>query len=348
MDRHTSFSARRDYRFDDACMRRRIARTNKLSMTTNVVTIEFMNQSHQTIQEIRHHTRKLMRELDVVKGIFLDTGFTYTQCHLMFELSQHTSLNLLQLADNLLLDKSNTSRTVKRLVELGMVHSAHSQEDRRQRDLSLTAKGRRLITRVNILADTQVSEALNLLNPNQRRKVVEGLGLYADALQRIRLQADYSIRRIQRKDNADIAQIIRDVMTEFDAVGKGYSIVDEEVNDMFGNYRNAKRRYYVLLHQERVVGGAGIAPLRGGASSICELRKMFFLPRHRGIGMGRRLLAHVLDQARRLGYQKCYIETLDRMERATRLYKNAGFETLNKPLGNTGHGACDRWYVLNL
>ena len=102
------------------------------------------------------------------------------------------------------------------------------------------------------------------------------------------------------------------------------------------------------MRDEKVVGCGGIGPLAGGDDSTCELRKMFFLPATRGIGLGRRLLSLVMDEARKRGYTACYLETLDRMWRANKLYRKSGFELLDKPLGETGHDACDRWYWLDL
>jgi DNA-binding MarR family transcriptional regulator len=63
---------------------------------------------------------------------------------------------------------------------------------------------------------------------------------------------------------------------------------------------------------------------------------------------GEQALLLLLDKARKRGYKKCYLETLDRMWRANELYKKNGFELLDKPRGKTGHCSCDRWYSLNL
>ena len=41
------------------------------------------------------------------------------------------------------------------------------------------------------------------------------------------------MRLIDKNDNAVVADIIRLVMTEFKAVGCGYSINDSEVDDMY-------------------------------------------------------------------------------------------------------------------
>ena len=81
---------------------------------------------------------------------------------------------------------------------------------------------------------------------------------------------------------------------------------------------------------------------------MCELRKMYFLGEARGQGQGRRLLQHCIEAARRLGYRRCYLETLTGMDAAQHLYSDAGFRKLCGPLGATGHFACDRYFALEL
>jgi putative acetyltransferase len=97
-----------------------------------------------------------------------------------------------------------------------------------------------------------------------------------------------------------------------------------------------------------VSGGGGIAPLDGGAREVCELRKMYFLPELRGLGVGRRVLDRCLATARELGYRQCYLETLTGMDAAKRLYERTGFRRLDAPCGATGHFGCDAWYALDL
>ncbi len=307
-----------------------------------------MSDKQTTIHEIRKHSRQLVRELDVVKGVYLGTGYTFSQCHVLFELSIHKSLGLMELAGNLLLDKSNTSRTVKKLIELGLVKANKTAADSRQKIFSLTPRGERALCTTTELANEQVERALQNLNDEQQEHVVRGLQLYANALSKSRLQSNCLIRPIKKRDNPQIARVIRDVLTEFKAVGEGYSINDPEVDDMVTNYRDKRSCYFVIELNEQIVGGGGIGPLQGGDKFTCELRKMFFLPDARGIGLGRRLLLLLMDEARKRDYQKCYLETLDRMWQANELYRKNGFELLEKPLGKTGHCSCDRWYLLDL
>jgi len=300
------------------------------------------------VNEVRQYSRQLVRELDLVKGSYLDTGYTFSQCHVLFELSVHKSLNLMAIAGNLLIDKSNTSRTVKQLVELGLITAESVASDNRQKLFSLTTKGAKALGSTLHLANKQVEDALNILSEEQQNVVVQGIQLYADALKKIRFQSQYTIRLIQKQDNDQVAHLIRTVMTEFRAVGAGYSIGDSEVDDMYGHYRDKRSCYYVITSGDRVVGCGGLGRLEGDNKFICELQKMFFLPEARGIGLGQRLLLLLLDDARTREYKKCYLETLDRMYQANELYQKNGFELLGKPMGTTGHDSCDRWYLLHL
>lgn len=156
------------------------------------------------------------------------------------------------------------------------------------------------------------------------------------------------IRRINPSDNVVVASIIRSVMTEFGAVGTGFSIEDPEVDAMFEAYEHERARFYVIEESGSAVGCGGIAPLAGGESDVCELKKMYFLPAARGRGAGRLLAETLLADAQRIGFRRVYIETLESMSVANRLYQKLGFVRLDGGLGNTGHCGCDTFYAIDV
>jgi len=155
--------------------------------------------------------------------------------------------------------------------------------------------------------------------------------------------ASVQIRPISREDNAVVTDIIRLVMTEFRAVGCGYSISDSEVDDMFAAYATEGSAFYVVELDGRVLGCGGFGPLTGGKKDTCELRKMYFKAGLRGLGVGTKLLKLCLEEATRAGYRHCYLETMDDMKQARRLYGKHGFKYLEKRAGNTGHTSCGTW-----
>ena len=161
--------------------------------------------------------------------------------------------------------------------------------------------------------------------------------------------SDFLIRPIRKADNAEVAKVIRTVMTSFGAVGEGFSIEDPEVDQMYEAYQgNQSVMYVVVGKEEKVLGCGGFAPLTGGDPDTCELRKMYFLEEARGKGLGRKMLEMSLVGAKEMGFKKCYLETLQHMEAARRLYEKVGFLPLSCALGNTGHGGCDSYYLLEL
>ena len=159
---------------------------------------------------------------------------------------------------------------------------------------------------------------------------------------------DFSIRPIEARDDAAMAAIIRTVMPEFGATGSGFAISDPEVDWMHRAYGQPRCAYFVVERDGTVVGGAGVAPLEGGDPAVCELRKMYFLPVARGIGAGAAMMARCLQAARDLGFGQCYLETLTGMDSAMKLYERSGFRRIAGPMGNTGHGGCNTFYLREL
>ena len=158
----------------------------------------------------------------------------------------------------------------------------------------------------------------------------------------------FTIRPIAPADDASVAAIIRSVMPEFGADGPGFAIHDPEVDGMTAAYAAPRCAYYVVERDGKVCGGGGIAPLEGAAPDICELRKMYFLPEMRGQGAGAAMMAVCLDAARGHGFKRCYLETLKGMDAAMKLYERSGFRKIPGPMGCTGHGGCDSFYIRDL
>jgi len=152
------------------------------------------------------------------------------------------------------------------------------------------------------------------------------------------------LRPARLQDAAELAAIIRTVMPEFGASGPGFAINDPEVNDLPAAYSRPRCAYFVVEWNGEVVGGGGVAPLEGADESTCELRKMYFLPRVRGRGIGRKMLERCLAAAKEIGFTRCYLETLKGMTAAKKLYESFGFKPLCTPKGKTGHFGCDTWY----
>lgn len=154
---------------------------------------------------------------------------------------------------------------------------------------------------------------------------------------------DYSIRPAAAADSPAIRSVISRVLAEFnrtiDTSGKDADLVDVEAS-----YATRGGTFYVVTTADRQVAGtAGLMPIT--PAQTAELRRMFLLPQARGRGLGKQLLAMILDDARRLGFRRVRLETSSAMHDARRLYTTFGFKVA--PIDNPTYG-CDVGMALNL
>lgn len=159
---------------------------------------------------------------------------------------------------------------------------------------------------------------------------------------------DCRIRPIEAADNARIAAIIRQVLTEYGLNREGFAFVDAELDQLFEHYKLPEAAYFVATVDGRIVGGAGFGPLLGGEGRTAELKKMYLLPEARGLGLGRSLMDAILALVPRSGYTRIYLETMPSMQDAIKLYEGFGFRPLTGPLGNTGHHGCQSFFARSL
>lgn len=299
-------------------------------------------------QAVRQSLRDVVREWGLMQEHPCVPELTLVQGHALIEVERQGSISVGGLSDVLHLEQSSASRLVSRLVEKGFLLQGTSKTDARERVLTLSRSGKEVLRRLHLESDRRVSSSLELLSPEDRQTVAAGLRLYARALKQARGQGATKLRPIQKKDNSAVAAVIRQVMPEYGADGPGFALHDAEVDEMYQTYSQPKHRYFVLEIEGKVVGGGGVGPLKGSDKNVCELRKMYLLPEARGYGLGEKLLRECLVSAQELGFTSCYLETTSRMIQAQNLYEKLGFKRLSGPLGDTGHCACDRWYVLEL
>lgn len=298
---------------------------------------------------LRALSRDLVRELGMLSQQCGELALSPLEAHLLIELESGPATNQ-QLAERLRIDKSNASRPLARLAERELISWHPHPSDGRSKEARLTIAGQAQLLDLHQEMDSAMEETLAQLTLAEREQLWEGLRLYRSALSRARRQQGYRIRPITPADNPAIAAVVRAVSAEYGLTAdKGYGVADPNLDFLHETYLGERSRYWVIEGPDgSILGGGGIAPLAGEEGQVCELQKMYFMPSLRGLGLGRRLVLQALDEARALGYQRCYLETTAVLREATALYESLGFEHLPGPLGSTGHDACEICMVLAL
>lgn len=152
------------------------------------------------------------------------------------------------------------------------------------------------------------------------------------------------VRPVEPRDNPALLKLVQGVLTEHGCVGQGFAYADPELTMMYETYQEPGSAYWVIEDPEsnQIMGGSGFSRLKGTteAEAVCELQKLYFYPELRGMGFGRRLIELCMAEATRAGYKEMYLETVHNMKNAITLYEKFGFETLDGPMGATGHTKC--------
>ena len=155
---------------------------------------------------------------------------------------------------------------------------------------------------------------------------------------------DILIRPIKPGDNEAIAKVIRTTLKEFGANHPGTVYYDSTTDHLYEFFENVKGAVYFIAEQDgKILGGSGIYPTQGLPEGTCEFVKMYLVSTARGIGLGKRMIALCLEEAKKLGYNSVYLESMPELAKAVSVYEKFGFEYLKAPMGNSGHTGCAIW-----
>jgi len=91
---------------------------------------------------------------------------------------------------------------------------------------------------------------------------------------------------------------------------------------------------------------AGVVALRPLDADSGEMKRLWVRPGYRGQGLGRRLALVAIDAARRAGYRRLCLDTLQQMEEAHGLYRSLGFSDIESYYDNPLDGV--RYMALGL
>ncbi len=104
---------------------------------------------------------------------------------------------------------------------------------------------------------------------------------------------------------------------------------EKELDGLLGLYASPTGAIFLAKDSGAVVGCVAIRPFMKDempSSAVVELKRLYVYDNFKGMGIGKQLLEHALDEANNLKYTTVMLETMDSMEIATGLYLRAGFK----------------------
>ncbi len=109
-----------------------------------------------------------------------------------------------------------------------------------------------------------------------------------------------------------------------------FATFEREVTGLPGEYADPKGCLLLADAAGRDIGCVGLRPLEND-SSAAELKRLYVRPDARRFGVARALVTAAIEFARRAGYQRLQLGTLETMQAAQRLYLSMGFQIIPLP-----------------
>ena len=275
---------------------------------------------------VRAFNRFYTKRINLLREGLLNSPLSLTEARVLFELAHRDSPTATGLAAELELDAGYLSRILEAFVRKGYVKRQPSGTDRRQRHLSLTAKGRKTFESIDRNSHQEAAAMLSKLSEPNQAKLIAAMKTIEDILEP-KAAAPYTIRMHRPGDIGWIAhrhgvlyaqEYGWDEKFEAMVAGIGAKFVE--------NFDPARERCWLAEQDGNI---AGSIMLVRKSATVAKLRLLYVEPSTRGSGLGTRLVKECVGFARECGYRKVTLWTNTMLLAARRIYEREGFQLIS-------------------
>jgi DNA-binding MarR family transcriptional regulator/GNAT superfamily N-acetyltransferase len=279
--------------------------------------------SDDLIAAVRAFNRFYTRRLGVLEQLLLDSPFSLTEARVLYELAHRDHLSAKAIGTELGLDAGYLSRIVQNFQDKALITRKASAADRRQYDLSLTAKGRQAFSRLNRSSHDDVAAMLRQLSPGSGERLVQAMATIERLLETPAGTAPATLREPRPGDMGWVVQSHgASYAAEYGFDSSFEALVAEIAAKFLASHDASRERCWIAD-----IGGAqtGSVFLVRHSDEVAKLRLLLVDPAGRGQGLGHRLVAECIAFARQCGYRKITLWTQSILVAARKIYQDAGF-----------------------
>jgi len=280
--------------------------------------------SDDEVLAARAFNRFYTRKLGVLDQQLLKSPYSLSEARVMYELAHRGELAAKEIGAELGLDLGYLSRIVQKFDDDGLISRTPLASDRRQYQLSLTAKGRQAFAKLERSSHDEVAAMLAALSQRERGRLTEAMATIEGLLGPARASVPPAILRDPRP--GDMGWVVQShgalYASEygFDSTFEG--LVADIAAKFLASFDASRERCWIAD-----IGGnpVGSVFLVRGSDDVAKLRLLLVEPAGRGQGLGQRLVAECIAFARACGYRRITLWTQSILVAARKIYQDAGF-----------------------
>lgn len=282
------------------------------------------SEQSSPIVRMRKFNRYYTNLLGLLNQHLLNTEFSLTETRILYEIGGTDTCSASKLTQKLNIDPGYFSRILKKFEKNGLTVRTQSKEDGRLYPIRLTEKGKETLLQMNRLSDEQSERLISNLPETQQRELADSMELIQQYLSHEQGQPIQIRHDLRPGDAGELIYLHGWIYAKecgYNHVFEGY--VCETLFDFLKDYDPQKDRLWFAEAGDKKIGAIAIAK---HPDRIAQLRWFLIHPDFRGQGIGKHLLVEALDFARKAGYRKIYLETIDDQKTAIAMYQKVGFQ----------------------
>ena len=282
------------------------------------------SDSDSQISAVRAFNRFYTRKLGVLDQQLLKSPFSLSEARVLYEIANLENPAAKGIGIALGLDPGYLSRIIQNFDDSGLITRTPQPSDRRQHQLSLTAKGRQAFARLNRSSQDEVAAMLASMPDGGRDRLIGAMAVIERLLGTSGEPLPPAILRGPRP--GDMGWVVQShgslYAREYGFDSSFESLVAEISAKFLASFDASRERCWIA---ERDGAQVGSVFLVRHSDDVAKLRLLLVDPAGRGQGLGQRLVGECMTFARQCGYRKITLWTQSILVAARRIYQDAGF-----------------------
>jgi DNA-binding MarR family transcriptional regulator/ribosomal protein S18 acetylase RimI-like enzyme len=286
-----------------------------------------MQGSRDSVLPIRRFNRFYTGQIGLLGKGYLDSPFTLAEVRVLYEVAHRDAPTAAEIGKALGLDAGYLSRMLLSFQKRGYLARKTSEQDARQRHLSLTKSGRAAFLTLETKSAAGVAKMIEGLSAAEQLRLTDAMGTIETLLgERIEPKVPYLLRTHQPGDMGWVIHRHGVLYAEEYGFDAGFEALVAQIAAWFIQNFDAKRERCWIA--ERDGANVGSVFLVKKTDRVAKLRLLLVDPSARGMGIGVRLVDECIRFARQAGYRKITLWTQSILEAARQIYKKAGFRVV--------------------